>query len=77
MTSLTSGRISRDELMALISRGDVDTVILAVTDMQGRLQGKRIDAQYFANDLATGVTEGCSYLFASDVDMRTVDGFTR
>lgn len=75
MTSLISGRISRDELSALIERGDVDTVIMAVTDMQGRLQGKRVDAQFFADDLTTGVTEGCSYLFASDVDMRTVDGF--
>jgi glutamine synthetase len=75
MTSLTPGRLSREDLLALIGRGDVDTVILAVTDMQGRLQGKRVDAQYFVDDVATGVVEGCSYLLASDVDMRTVDGF--
>jgi len=75
MTTLTPGRLSREDLLAQISRGEVDTVVLAVTDMQGRLQGKRVDAQFFAADLATGATEGCSYLFASDVDMRTVDGF--
>jgi glutamine synthetase len=75
MTSLIPGRLSREELLAQISRGEIDTVVLAVTDMQGRLQGKRIDAQFFVEGLSDGVTEGCSYLFASDVDMRTVDGY--
>ncbi len=75
MTAEVSGRVARDELVALIERGEVDTVILAVTDMQGRLQGKRIDAEFFVESLANGVAEGCSYLLASDVDMRTVDGF--
>ena len=59
----------------LIRSGDVDTVIVAITDMQGRLQGKRLDATYFIDELHEGVVEGCSYLLASDVDMRTVDGF--
>ena len=75
MTSLIPGRMSREELLNEISAGAVDTVILAVTDMQGRLQGKRIDAQFFVDGLTNGVTEGCSYLLASDVDMRTVEGF--
>ena len=75
MTAEVSGRVAHDELVALIERGEVDTVILAVTDMQGRLQGKRIDAEFFVESLANGVAEGCSYLLASDVDMRTVDGF--
>ena len=43
--------------------------------MQGRLQGKRLDATFFAEELKSGEIEGCSYLLASDVDMRTVDGF--
>ena len=75
MTSLTPGRLSRDDLLSLIDTGEIDTVVTAVTDMQGRLQGKRVDAQFFADDLKSGVVEGCSYLLASDVDMRTVDGF--
>jgi glutamine synthetase len=75
MTSLIPGRLSREELLAQISRGEIDTVVLAVTDMQGRLQGKRVDAEFFVDGLSDGITEGCSYLFASDVDMRTVDGF--
>ena len=75
MAPTTPGRLSHDELLHLIRSGAVDTVVLAITDMQGRLQGKRLDATFFAEDIAGGVVEGCSYLLASDVDMRTVDGF--
>jgi glutamine synthetase len=75
MSSSTPGRLTRDELLRLIKADEVDTVILAITDMQGRLQGKRLDARFFADELATGAVEGCSYLLASDVDMNTVDGF--
>jgi glutamine synthetase len=59
----------------MISNDDVDTVMVAVCDMQGRLQGKRIDAQFFAHDVADTSIEGCSYVLASDVEMRTIDGF--
>jgi glutamine synthetase len=75
MTSLTPGRLSRDDLLSLIERDDIDTVVVAITDMQGRLQGKRVEAHFFADDLKSGIVEGCGYLLASDVDMRTVDGF--
>jgi glutamine synthetase len=73
--SLTPGRLTRDELLGRIESGAIDTVILAMTDMQGRLQGKRLDATYFADEIGDAPVEGCSYLLASDVDMRTVDGF--
>ncbi len=75
MTVSAPGRLTREQLGDLVARGDVDTVILAMTDLQGRLQGKRLDATYFVNDVVAGVAEGCAYLLASDVDMRTVDGF--
>jgi len=75
VTTHNSGRPSREELVALVEEGEIDTIIVAITDMQGRLQGKRLDASYFFDELADGVVEGCSYLLASDVDMRTVDGF--
>ncbi|MFY9782572.1 MAG: glutamine synthetase family protein [Acidimicrobiales bacterium] len=71
----TPGRLSKDELVKLINQDDVDTVILAITDMQGRLQGKRLDARFFVEELIDAPVEGCSYLLASDVDMNTVDGF--
>jgi len=54
----TQGRITRDELFSRIEAGDIDTIITAVTDMQGRLQGKRIDARFFMEDLKDGVVEG-------------------
>ena len=75
MSSSTPGRLSRDELLRLIHGDEIDTVILAITDMQGRLQGKRLDARFFADEIVDGAVEGCSYLLASDVDMNTVDGF--
>lgn len=75
LTTSISGRLSRDQLFDEIRDGSIDTVIIAITDMQGRLQGKRLDAGFFANEIHEGVVEGCGYLLASDVDMRTVDGF--
>ncbi len=72
---MTTGRMSLEVLLELIERDEIDTVILAITDMQGRLQGKRIDGRFFAREFLEGAGEGCSYVLASDVDMRTVDGF--
>jgi glutamine synthetase len=64
-----------DELRSAIAERSIDTVIVAIVDMQGRLQGKRMDAQYFLDDVLGHGTEGCSYLLAVDVDMNTVDGY--
>jgi glutamine synthetase len=58
-----------------VASGLIDTVSVAITDMQGRLQGKRIDADYFVEEVMDGHTEGCNYLMAVDVDMNTVDGY--
>jgi glutamine synthetase len=54
---------------------EIDTVIVAMTDMQGRLQGKRFHAPFFLDEVATHGTEACAYLLAVDADMNTVDGF--
>jgi len=64
-----------DQLRPQVEAGDVDTVLVAVTDMQGRLQGKRLHAQYFLEVVLDHATEGCNYLLAVDVDMNTVDGY--
>ena len=58
-----------------VALGRIDTVAVAITDMQGRLQGKRFDADYFVEEVMDGHTEGCNYLMAVDVDMNTVDGY--
>jgi glutamine synthetase len=64
-----------DQLTTLIEDGDVDTVIVAFTDMQGRLQGKRLHGQYFLDVVKEHGTEGCNYLLSVDIDMNTVDGY--
>ncbi|MBX6372498.1 MAG: glutamine synthetase, partial [Acidothermus sp.] len=65
-----------DELADLVERGDIDTVLVVFTDMQGRLQGKRVFARYFLDEVAHHGTEGCNYLLAVDVEMNTVPGYT-
>ena len=65
-----------DELTALAADGSVDTVIVALTDMQGRLQGKRCTARYFLDEVVPNAVEACTYLLAVDVEMRTVSGFS-
>ena len=67
--------LSVKELSALVDAGQIDTVILAITDMQGRLQGKFIHAPFFVNDCLEHGAEGCNYLMAVDVDMNTVEGY--
>jgi glutamine synthetase len=69
------GMLSLDELRGLVASGEIDTVILALTDMQGRLQGKRLSAEFFLAEVAHEFSEGCNYLLAVDVDMNTVDGY--
>jgi glutamine synthetase len=64
-----------DELKADIAAGGIDTVLLAMTDMQGRLQGKRLTAPWFLQSVVDHGAEACNYLLAVDVDMNTVDGY--
>ncbi len=64
-----------DELRADVESGAVDTVLLVMTDMQGRLSGKRLHAPFFVDEVAAHGAEGCNYLLAVDVDMNTVQGF--
>ena len=61
-----------EDLKSKIHSGEIHTVIVAITDMQGRLQGKRLDADYFLSDVLEHGTEGCNYLVAVD----TVDAGT-
>jgi glutamine synthetase len=64
-----------DQLAADVAAGSVDTVLVMITDMQGRLQGKRMSAGYFMDTVLAHGTEGCNYLLAVDVDMNTVGGY--
>ena len=72
---MSGGLLSVDELRDDVAAGLIDTVVLAVVDMQGRMQGKRLSARYFLNEVLNHGTEGCNYLLAVDVDMNTVAGY--
>ena len=75
MTTRHPRLLTIDELKAQIANGSIDTVIVTFTDMQGRLQGKRLHGQYFVDHVVDHGTEGCNYLLSVDIDMNTVDGY--
>ena len=70
-----SAALSLAALEQLVGIGDVDTVIVTFTDMQGRLVGKRVAARLFVDEVAAHGAECCSYLLAVDVEMNTVPGY--
>jgi glutamine synthetase len=69
-----SGNLSFDQLKAAVTAGEIDTVVAAFVDMQGRLMGKRFQAEFF---VAGGheETHACDYLLANDIDMEPVPGY--
>src|SRR5882757_5242041 len=67
--------LSVEALRVQVEAGEVHTVVLAFTDMQGRLQGKRFAAPFFLEDVLPHGTEGCDYLLAVDIEMNTVGGY--
>ncbi|MCO6049769.1 glutamine synthetase family protein [Mesorhizobium sp. RP14(2022)] len=69
-----AGNLSFEDLKKEISSGEIDTVLTAAVDMQGRLIGKRFEAGFFARS-AHDETHGCNYLLANDIDMEPVPGY--
>src|SRR5450631_2480398 len=64
------------ELSALVDSGEIDTVVVAFTDMQGRLMGKRMEAHFFVEETeANNPIEGCNYLLALEMEMDPVPGY--
>lgn len=70
-----TGLLSQSDLEQLVAAREIDTVIVAFPDMQGRLTGKRVSARLFVEEVAAHGAECCNYLLAVDVDMNTVDGY--
>jgi glutamine synthetase len=65
-----------EELQEHVATGEVDTVIVAFTDMQGRLLGKRLHAEFFVEEMEAGhPVEGCNYLLALEMEMDPVPGY--
>jgi glutamine synthetase len=68
--------LTLEELQDLVAGGEVDTVVVAFTDMQGRLLGKRLHAEFFLEEIGAGHSvEGCNYLLALEMEMDPVPGY--
>jgi glutamine synthetase len=68
------GNLTLEQLKRAVADGEIDTVVAALVDMQGRLIGKRFQAEHFLES-AHEETHGCDYLLANDIDMETVPGY--
>ena len=68
------GNLTLVQLKKAVAGGEIDTVIAAQVDMQGRLIGKRFRAEYFL-DSAVKETHSCNYLLATDMEMVPVEGY--
>lgn len=75
MTSSAPGLISLDDLRQRVTEGEVDTVICAVCDMQGRLVGKRVTGEFFVDHCVEEGTHFCTYLLGTDMELETPEGF--
>jgi len=67
--------LTLEELKADVESGAIDTVIVAFTDMQGRLMGKRVQAEFFLEDSVPRGVEACNYLLALEMEMDPVPGY--
>ncbi|MGI8476264.1 MAG: glutamine synthetase family protein [Thermomicrobiales bacterium] len=75
MTEPQPGIITVGQLTAMVASREIDTVISAVCDMQGRLVGKRVTGSFFVDHLLDHGTHFCTYLLGTDMEMTTPDGF--
>ena len=68
--------LTLEELTNAVDAGDIDTVVVAFTDMQGRLMGKRMEAHFFIEEMEhKNPIEGCNYLLALEMEMDPVPGY--
>jgi len=74
VTDLAPGMLSREALSEAVSRGEIDTVLVAIPDLYGRLVGKRYDVDYFLESASHGL-HVCDYVLACDMEMDPVPGY--
>jgi glutamine synthetase len=75
-TQSATGMLTSDELRSLVASGEVETILLAFVDMQGRLQGKQLGASYFVSDVLDHGAGACSYLLSVEVEMAPQEGLS-
>jgi len=71
----STGRVDVEDLLARIEAREIDTVLVAFCDLQGRLVGKRVTGRFFRDRVVADGIDACSYLLAVDVDMTPVPGY--
>ena len=70
------GLLTFSELKKNVNDEEIDTVIVAMVDIYGRLMGKRYTGESFIDQIGeTGTGHACSYLLTSDMDMKPIEGF--
>jgi len=69
------GNLTPDDLKHLVLNGEIDTVLVAFPDLQGRLMGKRVTASFFLDQVARSGMHACAYLLTVDVDMNPLPGY--
>ena len=69
-----AGKLTFEQLKDAVEAGQIDTVLTVLVDMQGRLMGKRMQAEFFV-DSGVHETHSCNYLLATDMEMETVEGY--
>jgi glutamine synthetase len=75
VTGVPAAPLDLDELLRRVEVGDVDTVVVAFPDLQGRLVGKRVTGHFFASHVVEHGIDACAYLLAVDVDMNPLPGY--
>ncbi len=71
---MATGMLTLEELKHEVQLGNIDTVVAAMVDLQGRLIGKRFHAEFFVNG-GWEETHGCNYLLGVDIEMEPVPGY--
>src|SRR3546814_18069612 len=70
-----AGNLTTAQLDAAIEAGEIDTVLVAFPQAQGRLVGKRVAGRFWRDEVLPHGAEACNYLLSVDVDLNTVDGY--
>ncbi len=69
------GMLSLEDLCEQVNSDSIDTVLVVFTDLYGRFMGKRFDARFFLDQVASGGTHCCDYLLTVDMEMTPVPGY--
>jgi glutamine synthetase len=64
-----------EDLTGKVTRGEIDTVLVVFSDLYGRLMGKRYDAEFFLEQVASEGAHACDYLLTVDMEMEPVAGY--